>query len=153
MKDLRASSSSSLFVSYASPHKPVGSRTLARWMTTILGAAGVDVTIFQQHSSRSASANLLKKRGLTHRQICNLADWSLCSNTFKKFYDRYLWALIFNSLHLNKCVIFGWIWSYFCLFTDQFAHFIRSRGILVRNWRGFGLVAFPPTATCRCRTL
>ena len=89
VESLRASSSS-FFVSYVPPYKPVGSRTLARWMTTILASAGVDVTVFGQHSSRAASANLLRQRGLTLKQICALADWSLCSGTYKMFYERYL---------------------------------------------------------------
>ena len=83
-------SSSPLFLSFVSPHAPVSSKTLARWMTTILATGGVDTSAFKQHSSRSAAAAHMKGRGLTHRDICKLADWSECTSTFKKFYDRYL---------------------------------------------------------------
>ena len=84
--NLRPSSSFNVFVSFVKPHKSVSSKTLARWMTTILALGGVDTSVYQQHSSRAASAALHRGRGLTYRQLCVLADWSLCSNTFKKFY-------------------------------------------------------------------
>ena len=81
--------SSQLFLSHVRPHAPVSCKTLARWMTTILALGGVDTQSFTAHS-KSAGATHLRARGLTHRQICKLADWSLCTATFKKFYDSYL---------------------------------------------------------------
>ena len=90
VENLRPSSSSTIFVSYVRPHKSVSSKTLSRWMTAILTLGGVDTSVFQQHSARAAAAALHRSRGLTVRQLCVLADWSLCSNTFRKFYERYI---------------------------------------------------------------
>ena len=45
---------STLFVSYCKPHAQVTSKTLSRWVVTLLSAAGVDTSIFKAHASRSA---------------------------------------------------------------------------------------------------
>ena len=42
------------------PHKPVSSQTLARWMTNIMADAGVDTSMFCQHSTPSALAAWLE---------------------------------------------------------------------------------------------
>ena len=80
----------SLLISFVPPHKPVSARTLARWLATYLGLAGVDTTIFKPHSTRSASAAFLKsERNLSVKQICDIASWSHISGVFDKFYNRY----------------------------------------------------------------
>lgn len=40
----------SLFISYVQPHKEVSRDTIARWIRTVMCAAGVDTTIFKAHS-------------------------------------------------------------------------------------------------------
>ena len=60
-------------------------------MTELLSKAGIDVSIFQQHATRSAAAAYLKsQRKLSLPEICRLADWSLKSNVFEKFYNKYV---------------------------------------------------------------
>ena len=82
--------SSSLFISYVRPHKPVSSKTLARWVTWVLDEGGVDTNQWAQHSVRGASATHHRvTRGLTVNQLSKLADWSLTSGTYKRFYERY----------------------------------------------------------------
>ena len=44
-----------LFLSYISPHNPVTSSTLARWIKNMLQLAGIDTGIFSAHSIRGAS--------------------------------------------------------------------------------------------------
>ena len=79
------------FVSFVSPHKSVSSQTLARWMTSILEAGGVDTTIFSQHATRAATvAHLRSKRHLNTNQICKLADWSEKTGVFQLFYDKFV---------------------------------------------------------------
>ena len=48
--------SKNLFVALKTPFKPVGGKTLARWLTHLMGLAGVDTSTFCQHSARSAAA-------------------------------------------------------------------------------------------------
>ena len=81
----------SLFVSWRRPHKSVSARTLSRWVTEVLAAAGVDTTAWAPHSGRAAALHHHHKtRNLTHMQICKLGDWSLTSGVYRKFYMKYL---------------------------------------------------------------
>ena len=81
-------------MSYQRPHKSVTSQTLARWMKTILTQAGVDPGVWKPHAVRSASSSHHNTtRQLDLEQICRLADWSMASSTYLKFYKRYVWVL------------------------------------------------------------
>ena len=53
---LRAADADNLFISLHKPHQSVKSQTLAQWMRHIMADAGIDTTVFKQHSTRSASA-------------------------------------------------------------------------------------------------
>ena len=78
------------FVSFVTPYKSVTSRTLARWLKIVLESASVDTSVWDPHALRSASSAYHKNRNLDLGQICRLADWSLTSGVFKKFYDMYV---------------------------------------------------------------
>jgi len=78
------------FVSFVTPYKSVTSRTLARWLKTVLESASVDTSVWDPHALRSASSAHHRNRNLDLGQICRLADWSLTSGVFKKFYDMYV---------------------------------------------------------------
>ena len=79
----------SFFVSYVKPHKLVTARTLARWMQQTLTKAGVNPEIWAPHSVRAAaSSHHSMARQLDLGQICRLADWSMASGVFTKFYKR-----------------------------------------------------------------
>jgi len=79
----------SFFVSFKKPHNVVTSKTLSRWICSLLTDAGVDTTLFQPHSTRSAAGVLLSK-ALSSIELCKLADWSSRSGTYEKFYQRFL---------------------------------------------------------------
>ena len=71
-----------------------GPLSLGGWCTFLLGllgflsAAGIDIFMFTQHSTRSASAALQKSnQAATATQICKAAHWSLKSGTYRRFYD------------------------------------------------------------------
>ena len=79
------------FLSYVKPQRSVTSKTLARWIKTVLSNAGVDPKIWAPHSVRSASsAHLSSVKNLDLGQICKLADWSMASNVYLKFYQQYV---------------------------------------------------------------
>ena len=81
----------SFFVSYVRPHKSVTARTLARWMQQTLTKAGVNPQIWAPHSVRAAaSSHHSTAHNLDLGQICKLADWSMASGVYKKFYKRYM---------------------------------------------------------------
>ena len=53
-----------LFVCYIKPFGPASKATLSRWVKESLQSAGVNTTIFQAHSVRSAAGSAAKKGGL-----------------------------------------------------------------------------------------
>ena len=63
------------------------SSTIARWIKTCLQEAGIDVTIFQAHSTWAASSTKAALSGLTVEEIMSAADWS-SKGTFQKFYYK-----------------------------------------------------------------
>ena len=46
-----------LFIITSKPYRPASKDTLARWTKSVLQDAGIDMTIFTLHSTRSASTN------------------------------------------------------------------------------------------------
>ena len=81
----------SFFISYTKPHKSVTARTLACWMKQILTTAGVNPEIWAPHSVRAVvSTRHSVAKQLDLGQICRLADWSMASGVFVKFYQCYI---------------------------------------------------------------
>lgn len=76
-----------LFLSYAPPHKEVGTTTICRWLKYSLSEAGIDVSIFKAHSFRSASTSKAASKGVPINAILQTAGWTNAS-TFARFYDR-----------------------------------------------------------------
>ena len=50
----------SLIIAHTKPHKSVSVQTLARSMTKNMAAAGMDISMFKQHSTRGASSAWLE---------------------------------------------------------------------------------------------
>ena len=82
-----ANKESKLLIATIKPHKAVTSSTIARWLRTIMGKAGVDTTIFKAHSVRSASVSTAANAGVTTADILKAADWSNQS-VFQRFYYK-----------------------------------------------------------------
>lgn len=78
---------SRLFISYGRPFKAVCSSTLSRWLKTVLSLAGINTTIFQGHSFRSASTSKAESMGVSIEMILKTANWA-SSGTFSKFYQK-----------------------------------------------------------------
>ena len=78
-------SPSNLILSYAYPHQPVKSATLARYVTHFLGECGIDLTVFSAHSTRKASTSKANNMGLSLKDISKAAGWK-GTNTFQKHY-------------------------------------------------------------------
>ena len=64
-----------LFISFKKPHKPICSSSIARWMKTVLTAAGVNTEQFKAHSTRAAAASAAKSAGVSLQDIMTMADW------------------------------------------------------------------------------
>ena len=74
-----------LFLSYVEPHKPVVSCTVAGWLVSILHLSGIDTEKFKAHSYRGASTSKAKAKGLSCKEIMEMARWKKAS-TFKRHY-------------------------------------------------------------------
>jgi len=100
---------SQLILSYAYPHKPVTSSTIARYIKLFIEMAGIDVTVFSAHSTRSTSTSKANNLGLSMRYITKAGGWS-SSESFiifqftKTLVEYYLKTV--NSLFKNFKEIF-----------------------------------------------
>ena len=74
-----------LILSWAYPHKPVKVATIARYIKSFLGMAGVDITVFTAHSTRHASTSKNNNMGLSIKDIAKAAGWK-SGSTFAKHY-------------------------------------------------------------------
>lgn len=89
-ESLRKSASSEetrLFISFIKPHKAVSTATVARWIRSVLSAAGLDTSVFKPHSVRGASVTHKYVQGVPVVDILRMADWSN-EHTFRKYYLR-----------------------------------------------------------------
>ena len=84
-KDLRTSQG--LFVTFVKPHKHVSRDTISRWIKWVLEMAGIDVSRFSAHSTRSASTSAAFKRNIPVDTIMKAAGWS-GKKTFSRFYCK-----------------------------------------------------------------
>lgn len=75
-----------LFITTRPPYRAVARDTIRRWARTVLVAAGIDMSIFSPHSTRSAATSKAATK-LPLKTILATAGWSQVS-TFRRFYDR-----------------------------------------------------------------
>lgn len=78
---------SQLLISYIKPYSAITSKTVSRWLKETLTDSGIDVSIFQGHSVRSAGASAAKDSGVPLPNIMNMAGWT-SEKTFAKHYDK-----------------------------------------------------------------
>ena len=85
------SNDNAFFVSFVKPHMSVKPCTLAHWLKQVMLAAGIDISMFSSHATRSTSAAFMRDHlSYSVKEICAVANWSTKSGVFKKFYDRYV---------------------------------------------------------------
>ena len=83
----RSEATSSLFLSFVKPHKPVTTSTISRWLKSVLGKVGVDTSVFKGHSTRSACSSKVFSKGATIDQILKCGNWS-SKSIWQKFYKK-----------------------------------------------------------------
>ena len=86
-KNLRPKEGNRLFLSSVTPFKPVQSSTIAGWLKTILGRAGIDSSVWSAHSVRGASTSKAVNSGVSIQTILETACWKGVG-TFQKFYQK-----------------------------------------------------------------
>ena len=78
---------STFFLSFKSPHKPISTSRLAKWLKETLTTAGVNTNIFTSHSIRGAASSKALLSGLTVKQVLDHGSWSN-ESTWQRFYHR-----------------------------------------------------------------
>ena len=63
------------------------SSIIARWLKSVLGAAGIDTFIFNAYSVRGTSLSKVGNMGITTYEILKAANWSL-ESVFQRFYHK-----------------------------------------------------------------
>lgn len=76
-----------VFISYVKPHGPVSKDTISRWIKSVMTAAGIDMCIFNPHSTRSASTSAASRNNVPLKTILQTAGWSR-ESTFAKYYKK-----------------------------------------------------------------
>ena len=79
--------SDKLLISYVKPHHPVTKATVSRWVKHMLDLSGINTSIFQAHSTRSAATTSAKGLNVPLATILRTAGWS-SESTFSKYYDK-----------------------------------------------------------------
>lgn len=78
---------SRLFIKTQKPYSWVSKATLSHWIKDTLGQAGIDMSCFSPHSTRSASCSAAAKCNVPIDTILRTAGWKQ-DNVFRKFYSR-----------------------------------------------------------------
>ena len=76
-----------LFLGFNTPHNPVVTCTISRWLKELMGAAGIDISVYEGHSVRGAATSKAKTLGLSSAQIIARANWSRVE-TFHNIYYK-----------------------------------------------------------------
>ena len=142
-----------LLVAIIKPHRAISSSSVARWLKSLLEAAGIDISIFNAHSVRGASSSAAAVAGITTNDILKAANWS-SESVFQRFYYRssddpsYGRAMLSSNQATNNTVDM-WEWA----FWNIIHKWLRLRsdcklfGIVWRRWsRAYQRPTHPPLA-------
>ena len=76
-----------LLVCFKAPHNAVKTTTVGRWCIETVKDAGIDITVFTSHSTRSSLTSHARIKGLSLSMINKSAGWTTDS-TFAKFHNK-----------------------------------------------------------------
>ena len=78
---------SRLLLATIRPHQAVSSSSVARWLSSLLEASGIDTSIFNAHSVRGASSSAAATTDITTADILKAANWN-SESVLQRFYYR-----------------------------------------------------------------
>ena len=88
---------SQLLLSFVEPHRAVVPCTIAGWLLKIMSVAGIDTNEFRAHSTRGASTSKADAKGLSCKEILDMAKWKK-ESTFYKHYRKQIAEKAASSL-------------------------------------------------------
>lgn len=80
-------SNNKLFISTIKPHQEAAKDTISRWVKETMTLAGIDISMYSAHSTRSASSSAASRAKVPLTSIMKAASWSQ-EDTFAKFYHK-----------------------------------------------------------------
>ena len=60
---------------------------MTKWAKASLALAGIDLNVYEAHSTRAASTSLALNRGVSLQTIIRTVGWAQ-ESTFRRFYQR-----------------------------------------------------------------
>ena len=88
-----------LFIITQNKYTSAHSDTLARWICTTMFDAGIDVTKFHPHSTRSTSASAAYSKFILIDEIMHLARWKSADSFFKYYYKHQTHGTTYQISH------------------------------------------------------
>lgn len=76
-----------LFISFRKPFLKVTKGTIARWSKTVMQQAGVNVSYYKLHSTRSAAVSKVNAANFPIMEILSHAGWAK-EKTFEEIYNK-----------------------------------------------------------------
>ena len=73
---------SHLFLSFASPHHAVKACSIAIWLRIVMGIAGIGMSKFKAHSTRTAAVSKVPLFGSSVTEMVKLEDWNNATTSF-----------------------------------------------------------------------
>ena len=103
-ESLRKGGDKQLLLSYVKPHKPISTTTLSRWCVCIMKESGVNVDIFESHSTKAASTSMVKQ------QDCHLKRYQNWQGGQPNVYSGYIMTSQLRTIFLRL---------FFCNFVNS----------------------------------
>ena len=76
-----------LLLSFVEPHHAIVPCTVAGWLIKVMSSSDIDVEMFKAHSTRGAATSKAAAKGLSCKEIMNMAKWRRKS-TFVRHYHK-----------------------------------------------------------------
>ena len=86
-----------LLISFQKPHKAVSRYTNSRSIKSVIEGAGIDVDLYEAHTTRSASSSYAKQNNTTIDVVIKTAGWEN-NKTLHVFYDKAI-MIVPDSIH------------------------------------------------------
>lgn len=80
-------SNTQLLLCHTKPHSPASKDTISRWLKQVMSNAGLDISIFKPHSTRSASTSAAKLANVPLDEIMATAGWR-SNSVFATYYHK-----------------------------------------------------------------
>ena len=96
-----------LLLSFVEPHHAVVPCTIAGWLIKMMSASGIDTEEFRAHSTRGASTSKAEAKGLSCKEILDMAKWKNKSTFVKHYRKQIMKKSLTSSSNFGDTVLSG----------------------------------------------